>query len=77
MLLLTSFTKSAGVFKTEEQKTSLEIAKFLTIAIRPKMVRCLICQMLRTFLSLASFSSKFNLIPALAEYGKAIPSAVT
>ena len=49
-MLLTSLTNSAGTFKTEQQKTSLAIAKFFTMAILPRMVRCLLHQMLRTFL---------------------------
>ena len=64
IFLLTSFTNSTGTFNTEQLWTSLARAKFLTMAILPRIVKCLLDQMFRTFLSLARRSSKLILFPA-------------
>ena len=77
IFLLTSFTKSAGTFNTEQLYTSLARAKFLMMAILPRIVKCVLDEIFRTFLSLTRRSSKFILFPTRTLYGNAIPSAVT
>ena len=49
IFMLTSFTKSTGTLNTEQLYTILARAKFLMMVILPKIVKCLLDQIFRTF----------------------------